>query len=734
MRSPVLFITWLFITVIPVHAALNAKLLSFTEMDTTLSVWVVFEGKPQSLHKSRITTRAAKRRAKANFPRHHYSDIPVSTENIRQVTKLGARLVHTFKWANAASFDCHASLLDRVSVLSCVKTVLPVRTFIRKPPTPVQPGLRKSRSLKNERYGFSEDQLNLVSIPAAHVFIDSRYGAPPGEGVVIGFLDSGFDLDHDVFSYVHEHHSVVADSDFVDHDGDVSQSDDHGTKTLSLVAGYAPGTFMGAAWGARFVLARTEEAAYERHIEEDNWAAAIVWAESLGVDIVNSSLGYRYTFDPPDEDYTFEDMDGRSTIVSLAARAAVERGMLIVNSAGNDGMLTATGDSTLNAPADVEGVVAVGAVGKDSAVALWSSHGPTADGRIKPDCVAYGSIVNVPHGIDGFRLESGTSYSSPITAGVCALIQQSHPGHAAEMIRSYLYASCMLTPWQDTIDNTYGRGIPDAALACRLTPHSVVIHVRDTSRNSVSNVSIYDNNQNVLGITDSIGLSILEAGEAMHPKTLYIGAQSGDIRQQVQVDTTPLRKNIDLPLGYVKVSLLDTAGEVPRTIEQGTLYWRAPDDTKYYSYPITGGFTIIHFTRFGAAHLYASAKGYFSSDTLTLDLLQPEMIATLYLKRRPVEQLIVYPNVVRLSHPVPHVNYDFIAAELQENERMEASIRSIDGDLVWSHSEYLIEGTSPRVTRWDCRNQKGRRIAPGMYIFLLRYNGKSYKREILIVG
>jgi hypothetical protein len=343
--------------------------------------------------------------------------------------------------------------------------------------------------------------MRMIGVPDAHEYLIRSLRVTPGDGVVIGLFDSGFRLGHRCFDFLTSHQSIVADSNFVDCNGELSDADsvrraflndpwnrppeEHGSQTLALLAGYDPGKFLGVAWGARFILAKTEWAGrvdgggsvvdVEVHGEEDNWVAALVWAESLGVDIVSSSLAYRTDFtdslgnDRDSDDYAFEDMDGKTTIISRAASEAAKRGVIIVNAVGNE---EGAGPATVNAPADAPDVVAVGGVDWDGKISSFSCRGPTANGRIKPDVVALAEYLYFP---DIYSSDSasyrfggdGTSYAAPMIAGICGLILQTHPADDASRIRELLYASCRFAPRQDSIDNRYGRGIPVALRACR---------------------------------------------------------------------------------------------------------------------------------------------------------------------------------------------------------------------------------------------------------------------------
>jgi subtilisin family serine protease len=279
----------------------------------------------------------------------------------------------------------------------------------------------------------------------------------------------------DGFNYYMQHEAttnqVIAPGrvrDFVDGDWMVENPAappgqfQHGTWTFASAGGYAPGSFVGAGYGAEFALGRTEDDPTEHVVEMVNWGMGAEWADSLGADIISSSLGYS-TFDFPDPSYTYADMNGHTTIVTRAAEIAASKGILVVNSAGN------AGNSSwyhIIAPADADGdsLIAVGAVDLAGTVASFSSRGPTSDGRIKPDLCAYGTsnplpAVSTPLNPTGYVFAGGTSFSAPLIAGLAACLLQSRPSATPVQIIQALRASASQA---GSPDNNRGYGIPDA--------------------------------------------------------------------------------------------------------------------------------------------------------------------------------------------------------------------------------------------------------------------------------
>jgi subtilisin family serine protease len=287
-----------------------------------------------------------------------------------------------------------------------------------------------------------------------------------GEGIKIGVLDGGFDgyNTHAAFDSLR----IGGMRDFVDGD-DLPLGHDHGTEVLSVMAALNNGSIVGAAPYAEYYLARTENTASELRIEEDNWVAGIEWADSMGVDIVNSSVGYN-EFD--DYSYTYQDLDGETAITTRAADIAVSKGIVVVVCAGNEG------DKAWRyviVPADGKEVLAIGAVDVNQNITPFSSWGPTSDSppRIKPDFVAMGENVYVANGAEGYNYNSGTSYSSPLVAGSIALILEANPTWTPADVKAALRntARDLGDPGPDY---RFGYGLIDALAAAGLEDPVVV--------------------------------------------------------------------------------------------------------------------------------------------------------------------------------------------------------------------------------------------------------------------
>ena len=484
--------------------------------DSACNVWVFFNGRPEG-SAARISERAAQRRQRAGFAGGD-DDRPVSRYYIDEVRRLGGALRHEFPWGNAASFSVPSARLSEIAALPFVDSVAPVAIYVRKDAGDPGPGEQYSAPMARsspasassapaaapsfvpEGYDWHTEMLN---IPAAHEYLKAKGLGVPGRGVLIAFFDSGFRLGHPVFSRL-GNGGIAAARDFVDGDASVyspdsvagdtlhpyHHSDRHGSQVLALAAGYHEGVYVGAAWGARFVLARTEDIGVESRVEEDNWAAAAVWADSAGADIISSSLGYRFDFDDPSEDYGYGAMNGATTVISKAAAAAAARGIIVVNAMGNEGGASA---GTLIAPADVESVVSVGAVNRAFGLYEYGSVGPTYDGRVKPDVVAPGVRVPlpVPYSAAGvqYTTGSGTSLATPMVSGTLALVLQAVPGISAAAARERLYASCSFLPRQTGVDNRFGRGLPNALRAV-MAEDEIFIRITDSAGRALAGAEV----------------------------------------------------------------------------------------------------------------------------------------------------------------------------------------------------------------------------------------------------
>lgn len=396
-----------------------------------------------------MTERSRLRRMKSRPAIADYYDLPLCAEYVAATGAAGAALRSASRWLNAVSVTANAEQIAALQALPFVRRVQPFRA--RRLQTDLAP-LSFHHSLDDPDYGPSLRQDSICGIPELH----SR--GLSGRGVLMCFLDTGYRLSHNAFDSL----NVVGTRDFIFNDDNVgnesgqdsASQDWHGTVVLSAAAGYADGILIGPAFGADILCAKTEWVASETPIEEDYYVAALEWADSLGADIVSSSLGYL-------DWYEFADLDGQTAVTTVGVNIAVSRGILVTTAAGNE---RGSDWNHIIAPADADSILAIGAVDTTLAIAAFSSPGPTADGRIKPDVCALGTYVVSadPTRDDRYVLTGGTSLATPLVAGVAALVMEAHPDWTAQQVRAALLATASRA---NAPDNDYGWGIVNGPAA-----------------------------------------------------------------------------------------------------------------------------------------------------------------------------------------------------------------------------------------------------------------------------
>jgi len=441
--------------------------LAELDLQQKVKVWVFFtdkgfkdlEGYNSALSEAKqaLTSRAAWRRSKTmKKTLVDFHDLPVNQSYIDRILNFQAKFRQRSRWLNAASFEVPASELEKISELSFVRSIKPVLGGKRKPiriEAPPEVPLQ-GKGLFDLNYGASYSQLQQLNIPAVHNI--GYYG----QGVIVCMMDTGYRKNHLAFQAALSEGRVLAEWDFINNDGntqnepgDPSGQHYHGTLTWSTLGGAADGNLYGPAYGADFILAKTEDISMEQPIEEDNWMAGMEWADSIGADIISSSLAY---FDW----YTYSDMDGNTAVTTIAADIAAQRGIVVCNAMANAG----PGSGTLHAPADADSIIACGAVYSTGEIAYFSSRGPTYDGRIKPEVCARGVSTRCadPYDTTGYTYASGTSLSTPLIGGTAAVILSAHPYWTPMQVREAMMES---GDNSSSPDNTYGWGVPDILAA-----------------------------------------------------------------------------------------------------------------------------------------------------------------------------------------------------------------------------------------------------------------------------
>lgn len=470
------FLTILSVTLL-FSQKIDSKNFTLGKRDNLYRVWVYFVDKVDS-DKHDISKKAMDRREKSNVASNHlWLDLNVSPTYKNQITNLGIEIKNESRWLNAVSIICQKTDLKKIAELSCVKKIEPVIGYKKET---FQNKLENSSNTRDLDYGNAQAQVEQINVHELH---NAGY---TGEGVRILVMDTGFDLTHNSMIDI----NVIEQWDVINNDNQTANEtddeanngqDNHGTAVLSTIAANTPGELIGVAFDAEFLLAKTEDVSQEIQQEEDNYVAGLEWGEANGADVVTTSLGYLDWYD-------YEDMDGNTAVTTNAVDIAVGLGMVCVTAAGNSG-----NDSWyyIIAPADADSVIAVGAVRENGVIASFSSHGPTFDGRIKPEVCARGSYTWCvsPNSTTTYTQLSGTSLACPLVGGAVALVRQAKPEWSAMEVRE----AVMMTASQSSEpDNSYGYGIMNAALAIEYD-HTASIGNDNSIPNSFYIINTYPN-------------------------------------------------------------------------------------------------------------------------------------------------------------------------------------------------------------------------------------------------
>ncbi|MGV3640123.1 MAG: S8 family serine peptidase [Adhaeribacter sp.] len=420
MRIVLLLLSWLLVS-LPLAAqsqgSMRRHLVYFKDKANT----------PYSLDQPQafLSARALQRREKQKIPLQP-RDLPVNPAYVAGIKNLGVSVWYTSRWFNAAVVYCDSTRLSQVLALPFVKNgrTLSRMTMVSQASGEGNlrdAGLRNAMKTKAgaAAYGRAFNQANMIGA------VDLHAAGYRGDSMYVAVFDGGFPgVDQaPAFAPLFAEKRLKGTYDFVGRDKGVFERDNHGTNVLSTMAAYEPGVFVGTAYKASYFLFITEDSQGEQQIEEINWLLAAEYADSAGVDVINSSLGYN-DFDAPSLDYTYQDMNGNTALVTRAADYAAATGMLVVSSAGNDGNKAWR---YIGAPADADSILTVGAVDSLGRYAGFSSLGPSADGRIKPNLSAQGVSTAVITKSGSLSRNHGTSFASPVLAGMAACFWQANP-------------------------------------------------------------------------------------------------------------------------------------------------------------------------------------------------------------------------------------------------------------------------------------------------------------------
>lgn len=454
-----------FILLVSVTAASSDKIIVDPHRLTadSVKVWIFFTDKGESIGRiskpAFVSSHAMTRRTvRGTAVDYAALDRSISDDYIRQIHPHIRKVDKLSRWLNAVSVYVDPTNLDDLARLDFVKEIRSVAVY-RRPtePLPLENDIfDKPLAPYPPEYGPSWTQMNQIQVPALHTL------GFKGAGVRILVMDTGFRIDHPAFAQTNIEltYDFINEDDDVQDEGEISAQQSHGTQTLSIIGANAPNLMLGVAYEATFLLAKTEVVATETVAEEDDWVAGIEWGEAHGCDVVSSSLGYT-------DWYRYADMDGNTAITTKAADIAASLGVMVVNSIGNDQRISP--QPTLIAPSDGDSVLAIGAVNSSGEITSFSSNGPSADGRVKPDLCAWGAGNTVANPTNnGLTNNSGTSFSCPLVAGTVALLLEAKP----EWKFGEIYQALTSTATRaNSPDSVYGYGIVRAFDALNYENH-----------------------------------------------------------------------------------------------------------------------------------------------------------------------------------------------------------------------------------------------------------------------
>ncbi|HRB01221.1 MAG TPA: S8 family serine peptidase [Ignavibacteria bacterium] len=528
-------------------------LLNDMQQNEKVLIWISFTDKGENSSslladpETLVTKRSLDRRKKVKPAGKlvDLTDIPVSRNYISDLQNSGIEVKQKSRWFNRISCYADKDQINNIVSKDYINGIDIVMKFRKKyDDAESGPGNEFLETDGNNNqnglqyalnYGTSETQMEMINAPMGH---DSGYY---GQGIIIASFDAGVDnLEHPCFDSLRAR--GIRTFDFVNNDTIVADQTGqmgagwHGTMTLSLAGGYRPGSLISPAFRSHYIIAKTENTDSETPLEEDNWIAAAEWADSLGADIITSSLGYLGMDNGSSHSYNWTWMNGDSCFLTIAADLAVNKGILVINSAGNEG--SHASHNTIMSPADGDSVIAVGSVTSSSTRSSFSSVGLTIDGRIKPDIMAMGSnnkIAQTGSGNTGYSSGSGTSFSCPMTAGACAMILSANPDLTPIQVREILFMSA---DNYNSPDRFYGYGIINTweaiklALPKKLNLTAVIEGLYDANSNTMAadtvtaNIRSSSSPYNILdqekGVLNSNGTLTLEYGNVNNGVNYYL--------------------------------------------------------------------------------------------------------------------------------------------------------------------------------------------------------------------
>jgi len=712
--------------------------------ETAEKVWIYFDTKESALSKRNLTaaelaihSKAIARRQKiartAIFDNH---DLPLNSEFVHQIEATGASVIVQSRWLNAVSARVTPTQRELIHDFPFVKKVTPVVVF-RRPDWASEPALFRPEAGPQEHvldYGVSLTQNQLIRVPEVHDL------GITGAGVLILMLDTGFNYQqHEAFAQL----KVNAEYDFIFNDSltrnetdqDYSSQHNHGTQTLSTIGAFFPGQLIGSAFGATFLLAKTENVTSETQIEEDFWVAGLEWGERLGADVASSSLGYN-------DWYEYADFDGNTAVTTIAADIAVKKGMVVLNSMGNEGHAP----GSIIAPADGDSVISVGAVTRANEIASFSSVGPTWDLRIKPDVMAMGVGVSMvsPNSASALTTAQGTSFSCPLAAGVAALILSAHPELTPMQVRDALRQTADRA---QNPNNEYGWGTINALDAVlyhgpvfshqptieTVPPAQIRISINSLSKTGVSEILLHwrqpgnDFESRQMNQTNLNYFEILLNVSEIGPNSeFYFSASESDGNSRMHPFNAP-----DAVFRIYGVSAVEPLPDMPRLwlgldpLQTGTtIQYTIPTESQVelgiYTRQKTllrklvealqpaGKYTVVWDGKDAADHpvadgVYLAILNNSGNDyTQTIDLIQSHRL---------------YQNF-----PNPFNQTTIIPYRLARNSRVEILIYNPLGQSIATLVDAWLSAGQYRVV-WDGTDLQARNVPGGIYFYVLKADG-----------
>lgn len=425
--------------------------------------WVFFKDKNNTTYSlssptAYLSAKSIQRRTNQNILMDS-TDLPVNQTYVNQVNATGGTVIYKSKWENAVLVSVpNSTVLANINALPFVKNSGAVARVKKTVPEILEESSsaqHKIASSTGYNYGGATTQVQQIGVDCLH---NMGYR---GQNMTIAVIDAGFNNANanQVFDSLRNENRVLGTYDFVAGNYSVYEDDAHGTMCLSTIVGNTPGQLIGTGPKSNVWLLRSEDVSSEKLVEECYWVIAAEYADSVGADIISSSLGYNTGFTNPAQDHTYSDLNGKTSVASIAATMASRKGIFVLNAAGNEG-----GNSWnyVGVPADADSICTVGSVNASGVHSSFSSVGPTSDGRIKPEISTMGEGSYVCGSTGSFFSGNGTSFATPIAAGAVACLWQAHPDKTNMQI---LTAIKFTANRASNPDNQYGWGVPDFCAA-----------------------------------------------------------------------------------------------------------------------------------------------------------------------------------------------------------------------------------------------------------------------------